>query len=373
MVLPYELRSEHEWDPKIPKFPPVTPPVYMGFDRKKETIEDIMLTPRNQIFNRWKVPERMMTAGSGGPGINPLTPAQLEPDVKVHTPSVPMTPLPVPLSARQSPRKPESRMSREMSLPNIKLKSVPVMPSPAPRLESRNGLQGSPVRTPQSANLKARTPLIMSPKRSKTMVCDTRKKSSSEFDVNGMNSALKPEVVPGAEEWMKNASSADKKVIERVLKMAGQKHALESSMKRTLLPDAKDTVEKWMKGANEDERQVALNFFNSLAGGQLMGMTVESQRKRLKEVINTLEDAKPGIPNGYIRKNNKRRKETISDGNLRYIRLLTPNTRDNRWMHTTWHHLPEYKDDDPVGNWSSHYIRPHAGVPRHFVIHPDWG
>ena len=38
------------------------------------------------------------------------------------------------------------------------------------------------------------------------------------------------------------------------------------------------------------ERQVALGFFNSLAGSQLMGMTVDSQRKRLKEVLNTLEE-----------------------------------------------------------------------------------
>lgn len=121
------------------------------------------------------------------------------------------------------------------------------------------------------------------------------------------------------------------------------------------------------------ERQVALSFFNSLAGSQLMGMTVENQRKRLKEVLSTLEDAKPGVQNGMRYKKNPRKKETVSDGNLRYIRLLTPDTRENRWMHTTWHHLPSYKDDNPVANWSSHYIRPHEPIPRHFVIHPDWG
>jgi hypothetical protein len=59
-------------------------------------------------------------------------------------------------------------------------------------------------------------------------------------------------------------------------------------------------------------------------------------------------------------------------GKFNYIRLLSPATRSNRWMHTTWHHLPEYKEHR-VENWSSHYIRPHAAVPRHFSIHPDWG
>jgi len=83
--------------------------------------------------------------------------------------------------------------------------------------------------------------------------------------------------------------------------------------------------------------------------------------------------SRPGVPKGFARHTNKKKRETVSDGKLRYVRLLTPNTRDNHWMHTTWHHLPEHKDDDVVGNWSSHYIRPHAGVSRHFVIHPDWG
>jgi len=66
-----------------------------------------------------------------------------------------------------------------------------------------------------------------------------------------MNYALKPEVVPGAAEWMKNANADEKKVIERVLRMAGQKNELENSMRKTLLPDAKNTVEKWMQDANE--------------------------------------------------------------------------------------------------------------------------
>ncbi|XP_045200081.1 uncharacterized protein LOC123554174 isoform X3 [Mercenaria mercenaria] len=309
-----------------------------GFLRKKETVEDLMLSPRNQIFNRWKVPERMLE--SAPPGSKPFTPQEVE-------------------------------------MPNIKIKTTPV-----PRVESRNGLQltGSVgCKTPKSAERPMRPEPVV-PQRSKTMFVETpRKKSSAENGIR-LNSALLPEAVPQAEEWMKHADKADKKVIERILKMASKKHELEKSLKKSLLPDAKDSVEKWMKDANaegqdkEKERQVALNFFNSLAGGQLMGMTVESQRKRLKEVLNTLEETKPGVPSyGRLKKNTRRRKETISDGKLRYVRLLTPDTRENRWMHTTWHHLPEYRDDNIVNNWSSHYIRPHEPTPRHFVIHPDWG
>ena len=78
---------------------------------------------------------------------------------------------------------------------------------------------------------------------------------------------------------------------------------------------------------------------------------------------------KPAYP---ARPQHFRSKTSLNDGKLRYIRLLTPDARENRWMHTTWHHLPEYKDPK-VTNWSSHYIRPHAQIPRHFVIHPDWG
>lgn len=68
-----------------------------------------------------------------------------------------------------------------------------------------------------------------------------------------------------------------------------------------------------------------------------------------------------------------RGKTAQKNSRFNHLRLLSPGTRKERWMHTTWHHLPEYRNDDVVENWSSHYIRPHAVIPRHFVIHPDWG
>ena len=59
-------------------------------------------------------------------------------------------------------------------------------------------------------------------------------------------------------------------------------------------------------------------------------------------------------------------------GGLKYVQLLDEGTRRERWMHTTWHHLPHYRLVNPVTNWSSHYVRPHKLPHRHFVIHPDW-
>jgi len=151
---------------------------------------------------------------------------------------------------------------------------------------------------------------------------------------------------------MKLAPKADKKVIEKVLRLAEKKHQIDSSLKRTILPDARDSVEKWLMSANEDgkytisgsgisssdfvfshgsvcyvcdlkrkkderlfnqilvsfcknsstgpisrcdffhfisERRVAVNFFNSLSGSKLMGQTATEQKKRLQQVIDTLE------------------------------------------------------------------------------------
>ena len=38
------------------------------------------------------------------------------------------------------------------------------------------------------------------------------------------------------------------------------------------------------------ERQVALRFFSSLAGSKLMGISVAEQKKRLQQVLKTLEE-----------------------------------------------------------------------------------
>lgn len=336
-----------------------------GFQRKRETVQDVLSKATTQNFCRWSVPDRLLDERTMP--IPDTIHEELEGSVKEEIPKKIATP----------PPPTQARVSRELSLPNIPLRC-----SPVPRAESKNGLQQSPLRTPRSAE-NAKPAPAKALQRSKTMFVDRKSPLVPEraalrngaIEQNGMPlSALRPEAVPQAEAWMKHADIADKKVIERILKMASKKNELENSLKRTLLPDAKESVEHWMKDANEDERQVALDFFSSLAGSQLMGMSISNQRKRLKEVLNTLE---AGTPTGQLKRASKpthyrHGRQTVTDGKFKYIRLLTPDTRENRWMHTTWHHLPEYRDPK-VTNMSSHYIRPHAQIPRHFVIHPDWG
>ena len=50
---------------------------------------------------------------------------------------------------------------------------------------------------------------------------------------------------------MKLAPNADRKVIEKVLRMAEKKHKLEGTLNKSLQPDAKEAVDKWLLGANE--------------------------------------------------------------------------------------------------------------------------
>merc|ERR1711913_27277 len=102
------------------------------------------------------------------------------------------------------------------------------------------------------------------------------------------------------------------------------------------------------------------------------GSTAQEQKGRLQQVIRTLETQRGQAATPAIRRSLDSSMQE-RESKLKYVRLLDNQTRSNRWMHTTWHHLPEYKNDNPVNNWSSHYVRPHAPTPRHFVIHPDWG
>ncbi|CAL1533590.1 unnamed protein product [Lymnaea stagnalis] len=103
-----------------------------------------------------------------------------------------------------------------------------------------------------------------------------------------------------------------------------------------------------------------------MAAARQMGSTAEEQSAKLQQILHTLEKSTPQP------RESKESPVKGKESKLKYIQLLDPETRTNRWMHTTWHHLPEYKDDNPVNNWSSHYTRPHAPTPRHYVIHPDW-
>jgi hypothetical protein len=54
------------------------------------------------------------------------------------------------------------------------------------------------------------------------------------------------------------APQADRKVIERILRMTEKKHQLDNTLKKSLLPDAKDTVERWLDHATEEGKNYTL-------------------------------------------------------------------------------------------------------------------
>nr|KAG5703075.1 hypothetical protein BaRGS_016236 [Batillaria attramentaria] len=146
------------------------------------------------------------------------------------------------------------------------------------------------------------------------------------------------------EEWQKRMPDVDRRLLEKVLRLQER---------------------------DSTERQVALRFFSSLAGNRLMGGDKDEQTARLQQVVNTLQNPSscrtPGMglsPRGDGEDSPRR---------FKYVQQLDDETRQQRWMHTTWHHLPNYRLINPVVNMSSHYIKPHAHQHRHFVIHPDWG
>ncbi|XP_059139920.1 uncharacterized protein LOC131928036 [Physella acuta] len=178
-----------------------------------------------------------------------------------------------------------------------------------------------------------------------------------------------PAQIPATEHRAPSGSCRKETSAGTAGKVRNSRRQLYSVIRASLFPDVRRRLEKWLETASDTECQVAFDFFNSMAGTKQMGSTREEQRKKLKEVIHTLEKSKPPSKTKVESDEpNVQGKET----KLKFINLLEPEVRANRWMHTTWHHMPEYTDNNPGNNWKSHYTRPHAPVPRHFVLHPDW-
>ncbi|XP_033732536.1 uncharacterized protein LOC117321988 isoform X3 [Pecten maximus] len=332
----------------------------MPFEKKRQTLAEILFgNKQNQMFTNWRVPQRFYRPHSVKDKYEPPVPRNdanvgvvTEEHERFFRPSSEASQVPSRAPSVVSARSPPPRLSRQMSLPELKMRTNQPRPLGMSRQYTRiNKAAGTPVP-------------VAKPEASKPQCEEDAKLGKEDF-----KTSLQPHVVDKADELLKLAPKADRKVIEKILKMADRKQQMENSLKKTMMPDAREEVEKWLTSANEDERQVALKFFNSLAGTKLMGITAAEQKKRLQQVIDTLEGAsekKGGAPRA---RNNADRSKA---GKLQHLRLLSPQTRKERWMHTTWHHLPEYNDKG-AGNWSSHYIRPQAPIPRHFVIHPDWG
>lgn len=193
--------------------------------------------------------------------------------------------------------------------------------------------------------------------------------------------SLNPKAVPAAEDWLRSVGKSEKKVIQRALQ-AADKSYIDSALKRTLQPDAQKAVEKWMEKANPKDRELAINFFGSLAGSKLMGakegfnhdlhrdqngeiLCKMCDGDKLQQVMAALKKGQPvaAVTLSKGKQNNER---------LRHLRLLTPNTRKHREEFQTWHHLPSFKHPGPVSNTIALFTRPHRPIQRHFTIHPEW-
>lgn len=59
---------------------------------------------------------------------------------------------------------------------------------------------------------------------------------------------------------MKLAPNADRKVIEKVLRMAEKRQKIEGTLNKSLQPDAKDVVDKWLLGANDTGNTREITF-----------------------------------------------------------------------------------------------------------------
>nr|XP_019921301.2 uncharacterized protein LOC105324877 isoform X3 [Crassostrea gigas] len=357
-LLPPSAGSKRSWD----KYNTTTHKDFLGprefqleepnyevepFQKKRETVADIMLAPNNrQTFNNWQMPSRFSST-----------------DDKIEHYDPPL------------------HLKSEQTVPELRLRSCSPRKDPGMRSPTKLGdlTRSSPALLRSKTDMHHRVPNV---NRSLTNLGG----ATAQEDIalrQEFRHSLQPQVLDKAEQWMKLAPNADRKVIEKVLRMAEKRQKIEGTLNKSLQPDAKDVVDKWLLGANDTERQVALRFFNSLAGEKLMGKNISEQKKRLEQVINALECENGRFPKNLRGKGNGpyadtskltvRGKTAQKNSRFNHLRLLSPGTRKERWMHTTWHHLPEYRNDDVVENWSSHYIRPHAVIPRHFVIHPDWG
>jgi len=144
--------------------------------------------------------------------------------------------------------------------------------------------------------------------------------------------------------------------------------------------DASKVVNKWLESASDKDRELAVQFFGSLAGKKLMGgdqATKESKSKqggqcnvcdatRLKDVLGALKTS--GGPSASSDSKDMRPGES----NRRRLRLLSPFTRRHKEEMQSWHHLPTFRHRGPVSNTIGLFTRPHKPTQRHFTIHPEW-
>ncbi|KAK6195335.1 hypothetical protein SNE40_000789 [Patella caerulea] len=173
--------------------------------------------------------------------------------------------------------------------------------------------------------------------------------------------SFKPTPARAIDIWNTQVKATDstKKTIEKVLRTNGYENQITSKLRKSLEPEARTLVDTWLNNASDVDRRMALKFFATLDNNNLPETEKQVRIDGIIKILKSKQEIGKSTPDLNTR--------------LKYLRLQEPETRAKRWMHTTWHHLPPYRDIDPVANTSSHYTKPHQPIPHDFVIHPDWG
>ncbi|XP_075254584.1 uncharacterized protein LOC142345999 [Convolutriloba macropyga] len=125
--------------------------------------------------------------------------------------------------------------------------------------------------------------------------------------------------------------------------------SFKADLSKVLNSEAKDAVLRWSQNASEDELKIVAKFFHEV--GQ------DEAGKRLDSLPN-LDKLKNTDVIRIIRDRSKR------------LRLLSPETRKNKFEHQTWHHMPPLKK----GSYEfaqSHYRNVRPPARGHYVYHPD--
>lgn len=290
-------------------------------DRHMKDVADRAVSAK--IFSSWKIPDRLTENNCGRKEHE----AADKPEPKVQNK------IPAPSSVGVGPGRASSCKSGSVTLPDLPFSKTPKPESPK-RIQPKND-QIKPVSPKQPKSLKVKQLLQSMPNGpvGKREECIQAVKSDSTF-----------------------VSDTDRRLIERALSPTRRK------------ADPCKTVQDWLRRASDKDKVAAIDFFKSLVNSKLHESVDSEETVKLLKILETLDKNKPvgtfTLPDGT----------TYKDPGFKYIRQLTPNTRGNRWMHTTWHHLPpENETSAPANNASSHYTKSQTLPQRHYVIHPDLG
>ncbi|CAD5121260.1 DgyrCDS9791 [Dimorphilus gyrociliatus] len=281
-----------------------------------------------KIFSSWKVPDRL-TENNYERKENELE-EKVEPKVQNKIPS--------PTSIGVGAGRVNSSKSGSVSLPGLPFSKISKPNSPK-KIQSKD----------DQPEIKTRS---LSPKQPKSL----RVKQLLQSFPNGPN-GKREECIQAVRSDSTFVSANDRKLIERALSPTRRK------------ADPCQTVQDWLKRATDKDKVAAIDFFKSLVNSKLQDSSADNEETvKLLKILETLDKNRPAgtytLPNG----------SQYKDPGFRYIRQLTPATRTNRWMYTTWHHLPpENEAAPPVNNTSSHYAKTQTLPQRHYVVHPDLG